>query len=170
MPHTLQKLTNQSPQTSSGSLRQLFIRWLGIYITITAALLALWPWLAALPLPLTTLLLTAALVPLTGYIVFPLLAYASAGWVNLPAPRGAAGRRTLLITWLVTYPLITLVLGTVLALSARSWPLPLTTLVVTLLAVPLQGLVLLPRIMPRAASWIQGGSLPQAKATSSDQQ
>ena len=116
------------------------------------------------------LLLTAALVPLTGYIVFPLLAYASAGWVNLPAPRGAAGRRTLLITWLVTYPLITLVLGTVLALSARSWPLPLTTLVVTLLAVPLQGLVLLPRIMPRAASWIQGGSLPQAKATSSDQQ
>ncbi|MHA0041140.1 hypothetical protein [Deinococcus sp. PEB2-63] len=44
----------------------------------------------------------------------------------------------------------------VLPVLAGRAPIPLITLVVTLIAVPIQSLVILPRLMPRARPWILG--------------
>ncbi|MGM9322824.1 hypothetical protein [Deinococcus aquaticus] len=142
------------------SLRRLTVaRWAGIYPTITALLLLLGPALIGhLPTPLISLLLTALLVPLTQYVVFPLIERLSAGRVRFPVLHGPARHRTALVVWAVTYPLITLVLLIMLPLLAGRVPIPVLTLIVTLIAVPVQSLVLLPRILPLARPWIQGST------------
>lgn len=144
---------------SSSPLRLTVGRWLGIYPSITLLLLALGPLLFGhLPTPIITLLLTAILVPLTHYLVFPLIERLTGGWVLFPAQHGRAHHRTAIVVWAVTYPLITLVLLAVLALLHGKTPIPFLTLIVTLIAVPLQSLVLLPAIMPKVRPWILNGT------------
>lgn len=148
---------------SSSPLRLMVGRWLGIYPSITLLLLALGPLLFGhLPTPIITLLLTAILVPLTHYLVFPLIERLSGGWVRFPAQHGQAHHRTAIVVWAVTYPQITLVLLTVLALLHGKTPIPVLTLIVTLIAVPLQSLVLLPAIMPKVRPWILNGTRPSS--------
>lgn len=150
--------------SASSPLRLAVGRWLGIYPSITLLLLVLGPLLfGQLPTPLITLLLTAILVPLTHYIVFPLIERLLGGWVRFPALHGPAHHRTALVVWAVTYPLITLVLSTVLALLKGTLPIPVLTLIVTLIAVPLQSLVLLPAIMPKVRPWLLNGTRPLAE-------
>ena len=76
------------------------------------------------------------------------------------APRAAAPRtgappryRQALIVWLAIYPTITLLLelgGPVI----NDWPLPLRTLVLTAIAVPLMVFVLLPALQRAFAGWL----------------
>lgn len=142
---------------TSGPLTLLVARWAGIYVTITALLLVLGPLLLGrLPTPLTALILTGLLVPATHYVVFPLIERLSAGRVRFPVLHGAARHRTAIVIWAVTYPLITAVLSMVLPLLAGRVPIPLLTLIVTVIAVPVQSTILLPRALPLARPWIQG--------------
>ena len=76
------------------------------------------------------------------------------------APRAAAPRtgappryRQALIVWLAIYPTITLLLelgGPVI----NDWPLPLRTLALTAVAVPLMVFVLLPTLQRALAGWL----------------
>lgn len=66
-----------------------------------------------------------------------------------PPPR----HRMAVIVWLAIYPTITLLLA--LGGSAiAEWPLPLRTLALTLVAVPLMVFVLLPRLQRLLAPWL----------------
>lgn len=144
---------------ATSPLRLTAARWLGIYPAITLLLTLLGPLLLGrVPTPLSALILTAILVPLTQFVVFPLVERLTGGhWVRFPVLHGPARYRTALVVWACTYPLITAVLLATLPLLLGRVPLPVVTLVVTLIAVPLQSLVVLPRVMPRAARWIRGG-------------
>ncbi len=144
---------NRPPANPASSPLRLTVgRWLGIYPAITTLLLVLGPYLLSkLPLPLTTLIPTAILVPLTHYLVFPLVERLLGSWVRFPAQHGPAHHRTAIVVW----ALITSVL-LVLSLLHGKVPIPLLTLAVTLIAVPLQSLVLLPALMPRTRGWIVG--------------
>lgn len=60
-------------------IRGAFLTWIAIWPLITGLLLVGEPLLAALPLPLRTLVLTAILVPLMSFVVMPrLIAWADA--------------------------------------------------------------------------------------------
>ncbi|WP_291430261.1 hypothetical protein [Deinococcus sp.] len=160
MPLTDPSTAVPGPAAPSSIGRLTVARWVGIYPTITALLLLLGPVLLGhLPTPLISLLLTALLVPITQYVVFPLIERLSAGRVRFPVLNGPARHRTALVVWAVTYPLITLVLLVILPLLAGHVPIPVLTLVVTLIAVPVQSLVLLPRILPLARPWIQASTV-----------
>jgi antibiotic biosynthesis monooxygenase (ABM) superfamily enzyme len=66
-----------------------------------------------------------------------------------PPPR----HRMAVLVWLAIYPTITLLL----ALSGSAiagWPLPLRTLALTLIAVPLMVFVLLPRLQQTFSPWL----------------
>ena len=63
-----------------------------------------------------------------------------------PAAR-AARRKLALVTWLAAYPTLTALLAVSQALGLTSAPLPLRTLVVTLILVPLMVFVLQPNLM-----------------------
>ena len=134
---------------------------MAIYPSITLLLLILGPLLLGhLPTPVITLILTGILVPLTHYLVYPLVERFTNGWVVFPAQHGPAHHRTAVVVWAVTYPLITLVLLAVLHFLHGKTPIPLLTLAVTMIAIPLQSLLLLPAIMPRVRGWIQQGHKP----------
>ena len=61
----------------------VFLTWLGIWPTITAVLSLLLPvLLPRFPLPVVTLLVTAMVVPLMGYVVMPLLLRVFGPWVH----------------------------------------------------------------------------------------
>ncbi|WP_309570056.1 hypothetical protein [Deinococcus sp.] len=121
----------------SGTLTLLIARWAGIYVTITALLLALGQvLLGRLPTLVTALILTGLLVLATHSLSFPVIEGLSAGRVRFPVLHGAARHRTALVIWAVTYPLITAVLLIVLPLLAGRVPIPLLTLIVMVIAVP----------------------------------
>ena len=147
------------PPTTS-PLRLMVARWLGIYPAITLLLLVLGPLLLGrVPTPVSALILTAILVPLTQFVVFPLVERLTGGrWVRFPVLHGRARYRMALVVWACTYPLITAVLLATLPALLGRVPLPVVTLVVTLIAVPLQSLVVLPRVMPLALDWIREGA------------
>lgn len=63
-----------------------------------------------------------------------------------PAAR-AARRKLALVTWLAAYPTLTALLAVSQALGFASAPLPLRTLAVTLILVPLMVFVLQPNVM-----------------------
>ena len=63
--------------------KMVFLTWLGIYPTITSVLMVLLPvLLPRFPLPVVTLLITAIVVPLMGYVVMPLLVRAFGPWLH----------------------------------------------------------------------------------------
>lgn len=60
----------------------VLLTWLGIYPTITSVLLVLMPvLLPRFPLPVVTLIVTAIVVPLMGYVVMPFLLRRFGDWV-----------------------------------------------------------------------------------------
>ena len=59
--------------TAHPGLRRALLTWIAIWPLITALLLLGEPYLAGLPLPLRTLVLTAILVPLMSFVVMPRL-------------------------------------------------------------------------------------------------
>jgi antibiotic biosynthesis monooxygenase (ABM) superfamily enzyme len=63
-----------------------------------------------------------------------------------PAAR-AARRRLALVTWIAAYPTLTVLLALSQAIGLTSAPLPLRTLAVTLILVPLMVFVLQPNLM-----------------------
>lgn len=64
-----------------------------------------------------------------------------------PARMRHPRRRLAVVTWLAAYPTITAILATFKALGIQGAPLPVRTLVLTLIAVPLMVFVLTPTLM-----------------------
>lgn len=63
--------------------KMVFLTWLGIYPTITSVLMVLLPvLLPRFPLPVVTLMVTAIVVPLMGYVVMPLLVRTFGAWLH----------------------------------------------------------------------------------------
>lgn len=61
----------------------VFLTWLGIYPTITSVLTVLLPvLLPRFPLPVVTLIVTALVVPIMGYLVMPLLVRWFGDWLS----------------------------------------------------------------------------------------
>jgi antibiotic biosynthesis monooxygenase (ABM) superfamily enzyme len=71
------------PHHPTNRHKMVLLTWVGIWPTITAVLsLSLPALLARFPLPIVTLIVTAAVVPLMGYVVMPLLVRAFGGWLR----------------------------------------------------------------------------------------
>ena len=71
-----------------------------------------------------------------------------------PAPCAPPPRhRMAVIVWLAIYPTITLLLALG-GPAIAEWPLPLRTLALTMVAVPLMVFVLLPRLQRLLAPWL----------------
>jgi hypothetical protein len=58
------------------------LTWVGIYPTITTAMLLLWPVIAPLPIPLKTLCVTLVVVPTMVWVVLPFLQKRLHAWLN----------------------------------------------------------------------------------------
>jgi antibiotic biosynthesis monooxygenase (ABM) superfamily enzyme len=74
-------------------------------------------------------------------------------------PSGTGGRtmkahRVAVVVWLAIYATITLLLA-ILGPQIATWPLPLRTLVLTGIAVPLMVFVLLPGLQRALAPWLR---------------
>jgi antibiotic biosynthesis monooxygenase (ABM) superfamily enzyme len=61
--------------------------------------------------------------------------------------------KLLLLNWLFVYPLINVLIPVAFPLT-EGWPLPLRTLVLTLIMVPAMGMVL-PKLHARFAGWLR---------------
>jgi antibiotic biosynthesis monooxygenase (ABM) superfamily enzyme len=72
-----------SPPKPPNRHKMVLLTWLGIYPTITAVLSLLLPvLLPRFPLPIVTLIVTALVVPVMGYVVMPTLLRWFGGWVR----------------------------------------------------------------------------------------
>lgn len=132
-----------------------FLRWIAIYPTITLVLWALGPVLFGhLPLAAVALIATLIVVPSVHYVLLPGLGRRVGNWVTVPALRGTARHRMGLVLWLGTYPVITLALLVLSPALLGRVPLPVMTLIITLIAVPLISLVVLPRLVKVLRPWI----------------
>lgn len=149
-----QTLTAQTtPNRTQAKLT--FLRWLAIYPTITLVLWALGPLLFGhLPLAAVTLIATLIVVPSVHYVLLPWLGRLVKGWVTVPTLSGRARHRMGLVLWLGTYPVITLALLVLLPALQGRVPLAMMTLIMTLIAVPLISLVVLPRLVKVSRPWI----------------
>jgi uncharacterized protein len=63
------------------------LTWAGAYAVITPILAVLGPAMAAWPLPLRTLLLSAMMVPTLSWLVMPTLSRLFRGWLASASPR-----------------------------------------------------------------------------------
>ena len=70
---------------------------------------------------------------------------------NIPPPRW----KTTVLIWLWIYPALTVVLWLI-GPAIQGWPLPVRTLVMTVVLVPLMVYVLLPVLNRLLASWMRG--------------
>ena len=70
-----------------------------------------------------------------------------------PAPAQPPRYKQAIITWLGVYPALTLILA-ILGPVMESWPLPLRTLLVTLLMVPALTWLILPFLRRMFQSWL----------------
>ncbi|WP_216329335.1 hypothetical protein [Deinococcus aestuarii] len=132
-----------------------FLRWLAIYPTITLVLWLLGPLLfGRLPLAVVTLVATLIVVPSVHYVLLPRLGRLLGDWVTVPTLRGTARHRMGLVLWLGSYPVITLALLMLSPALLGRVPLPIMTLCVTLIAVPLVSLVVLPRLVQVLRPWM----------------
>lgn len=63
--------------------KMVFLTWVGIWPTITCVLwFVLAPLIARFPLPVVTLIVTAMVVPLMGYVVMPFLTSRCRDWLH----------------------------------------------------------------------------------------
>lgn len=63
--------------------------------------------------------------------------------------------KMVLLTWLGIWPTITVVLWVALPSLLAHFPLPVVTLIVTALVVPLMGYVVMPFLTSRCREWLQ---------------
>lgn len=133
-----------------------------MYPTITLLLLAVAHWLVKdCPLWQATIFLTGIVSVLTHFLLSPLVSLLLQRWVFLPSFRGlgqGSDLRACFIFWAMTYPLVTLILAVTLHFLGGKAPLAVITLIVTAIAMPLQSLVMAPRIIPLAMPWIRSPS------------
>jgi antibiotic biosynthesis monooxygenase (ABM) superfamily enzyme len=70
------------------------LTWVGLWPTVTVVMWAVQPTLAALPVPVQTLLMTALIVPLMAWVHMPLLTRLFRSWLARPLEAdGHRGRR-----------------------------------------------------------------------------
>lgn len=70
-----------SPPARPPRYKQAVITWIGVYPLLTLTLAVLGPMMEGWPLPLRTLLVTALLVPVLVWGIFPLLNRIFRSWV-----------------------------------------------------------------------------------------
>jgi antibiotic biosynthesis monooxygenase (ABM) superfamily enzyme len=76
-------MTDDVPHLPPNRHKLVLLTWVGIWPTITAVLwFLLPPLLVRFPLPIVTLLITAIVVPLMGYVVMPLLTSCCREWLR----------------------------------------------------------------------------------------
>ncbi|MGN6169519.1 MAG: hypothetical protein ACTHQQ_15315 [Solirubrobacteraceae bacterium] len=80
------------------------------------------------------------------------------GIPSKPARRPHPRRRLAVVTWLAAYPTITAILVAFKPVGLMSAPLPVRTLVLTLIAVPLMVFVLTPTLMRLAQRALSRGA------------
>jgi uncharacterized protein len=90
---TILKRTVAKP-TSPPRYKMALLTWAAAFPLLTAANVLFGPVLAALPLPLRTLLLTGLLVTLLTYVIMPRLSRWCANWLLLPSAASDRKRRT----------------------------------------------------------------------------
>lgn len=74
---------------------------------------------------------------------------------NSPPPPPRPNRhKMVLLTWLGIWPTITLTLWVLLPLLLPRFPLPLVTLMITVLVVPLMGYVVMPTLLRWFGPWV----------------
>lgn len=74
---------------------------------------------------------------------------------NSPPPPPRPNRhKMVLLTWLGIWPTITLTLWVLLPLLLPRFPLPLVTLMITALVVPLMGYVVMPTLLRWFGPWV----------------
>jgi antibiotic biosynthesis monooxygenase (ABM) superfamily enzyme len=80
---SLSSLPSTPPVRRPNRHKMVLLTWLGIWPTITVVLEVLLPiLLPRFPLPLVTLMVTALVVPLMGYVVMPNLARWFGDWLH----------------------------------------------------------------------------------------
>lgn len=72
-----------------------------------------------------------------------------------PATKPPNRHKMVLLTWLGIWPTITLVLSLLLPVLLPRLPLPLITLIVTALVVPLMGYVVMPTLLRFFGAWVR---------------
>lgn len=73
-----------------------------------------------------------------------------------PPPVGVPNRhKMVLLTWVGIWPTITTVLWVMLPILLPRFPLPVVTLIVTAMVVPLMGYVVMPFLMRRFGGWVR---------------
>jgi antibiotic biosynthesis monooxygenase (ABM) superfamily enzyme len=76
-------VANEVP-LSAPSWKIALLTWIGLWPTVTVVMWAVQPLLAALPVPVQTLLMTALIVPLMAWVHMPLLTRLFRGWLARP--------------------------------------------------------------------------------------
>ncbi|MEQ1634989.1 MAG: hypothetical protein ABL997_21600 [Planctomycetota bacterium] len=72
------------------------------------------------------------------------------------SPPGAPNRhKMVLLTWVGIWPTITTVLWLLLPILLPRYPLPVVTLIITVLVVPLMGYVVMPFLLRRFGGWVR---------------
>lgn len=71
------------------------------------------------------------------------------------APNPPSRHKTVLLTWLGIWPTITAVLWVLLPILLPRFPLPVVTLCVTALVVPLMGYAVMPFLFRRFDGWLR---------------
>lgn len=133
----------------------MLARWLGVYPTITLIMVSITPkMLGHLPIPVVTFLASALLIPITHYIVFPLVEQVLKKWVQFPVTTQQARHKMAVLQWLITYPLFTATLVLLFPYLAGRIPLPAITLLVSLIVVSTQSFVIMPLLYPRIRNWM----------------
>ena len=134
-------------------IKQIFVRWLAIYPTIT---LVLWglelTLLDKLPIYIIALIVTLIVVPAVHYLMLPIVGRIAHPWIEMPRLKGAARHKMAFIFWCSTYPVITVLLYALLPRLQGSLPLPALTFCITVIAVPVINYLVLPSVLKIARS------------------
>ncbi|GGJ37412.1 hypothetical protein [Deinococcus roseus] len=149
--------TLQTPSLSQNQIqiRLTFLRWLAIYPTITLVLELTGPYVfGKLPTFLTALIATLLVVPTVHYLLIPLFRTLFQNWVTIPQLPQKAHHKMAFVLWLGTYPVITALLYLLLPVLFGHVALPVVTLIITLIAVPLVNFQVVPRLVKGMKNWI----------------
>lgn len=128
-------------------VKQMFLRWFAIYLTITFVLWWLGPNLfERLPTYIFALIVTLIVVPAVHYVVLPMMSRITHPWVEVPKLKGVVLHKAAFIFWCSSYPVITVLLYVIPRSLQRQLPLSALTFFITIIAVPVISYLVLPRI------------------------
>lgn len=129
-------------------VKQMFLRWLAIYLTITLVLWWLGPHLfERLPTYIFSLIVTLIVVPAVHYVVLPIMSRITHPWIEMPKLKRVIWHKMAFIFWCSTYPVITVLLYAMPRSLQSQLPLPTLTFLITIIAVPVISYLVLPRIL-----------------------